>query len=880
MKTMLKRILFLILSFSLVLSSLPAFAVNEDVALFQTEALNLFEKEADGYVDWEKNISRAEFAHVMSVLLGHENEGIGYVLSDVNENTPYRGDIYSMILLGLMSGDGDGCFRPNDNITMIEAATVFLRAMGYSHLISGNDYPQAVLSQAVKLNMLKNIKAENGFTRRDFAILLYNSLDVNLMTESYTTGNSRTYYISDVEFGDVIFGANGEGSAYYGVGVVMQNAMSFVNVSYMDLEINEVIIDDVLYDTGNTDVAGLLGMEVRFIAKERVDGTYVLMNIAPTQKNDIVSFDAADFAGYVHNASISYKDSDEKTRKINTDSQTRIIKNYDTISRPAEEIFDINCGEYTVIDNDNDNVADVVVIFSYENAVVSGVYNNVITIKEGFKINGSRYINLDEENDDLLYYVIDASGKVMTDINAVSGGSVISVATDRSGSIMKIVVKEDALLANTLDAVGDGKFYIDENEYEVLTSAEYELGNTYDFYLNFKGDIIYFEVANDGVETKYGYVMAVDTGKFKGNQIKLLVSKQVDFGIEVNDEDADNITQIPMLICQNEEILILDLADKVRVDGNKTDSDNVNSLVSRGNMLYKFELDSDGKLKSMETANFEAGSLYQTFTYNIYDKCFTMGSTTFKGFAIDEKSQILCIPLNPTCDEDYMVKNVINKEGNTIGYYVRGYDYDPVTKKCGLVVINREMKHDNLPGVTVDSSKVAIVKNISYVLSEDVEYVPEVEFCIAGEERKMRLTDAAAQETPALRPGDVFTFTEDYEDRISNFMIIRSMSKLTSDFAGASSLASGASETFGILKDISYDEVEENAGIIAMEFFVDVNGGERSLFIPQRNKPPIYIYNGKDDISCGGMEDIVPGSNKVYVFMKSVTDVAAVVVVK
>ena len=173
---MLKRILFLILSFSLVLSSLPAFAVNEDVALFQTEALNLFEKEADGYVDWEKNISRAEFAHVMSVLLGHENEGIGYVLSDVNENTPYRGDIYSMILLGLMSGDGDGCFRPNDNITMIEAATVFLRAMGYSHLISGNDYPQAVLSQAVKLNMLKNISTQDGFTRRDFAMLLYNSL--------------------------------------------------------------------------------------------------------------------------------------------------------------------------------------------------------------------------------------------------------------------------------------------------------------------------------------------------------------------------------------------------------------------------------------------------------------------------------------------------------------------------------------------------------------------------------------------------------------------------------------------------------------------------------------------------------------------------------
>lgn len=879
MRAIAKRILIFVLSLSFVLTALPAAATNEDIALFQAEALNLFEKEADGSTDWAKTITRAEFSHVMSVLLGHENDGIGYSLSDVDETTPYRGEIYNMLLMGLMNGDGNGRFRPLDNITLYEAATVMLRTLGYSHLIANKEYPQAVLSCAISLRMLDNIRTSGSFTRRDFAMMLHNSFDINLMSESFTTGENKEYYKSDIKFGDVIFNANGEGSAYYGVGIVMQNAMSFVDVSYKKLEINEVIIDGVLYDTGDMNVAELLGMEVRFLAKEQANGSYVLMNIAPTEKNDIVRFDAADFKDYEPNNALSYLDENDKKQKVRINADTRIIKNYDTISSPSDSIFLIDSGEYTAIDNNNDSIADVIMIFSYENTVVSGVYNNVVTLKEGFSVNGTRYINLDEEENDLLYYVTDSDG-IPIDINSVSGESVISVATDRTGEIMKIVVRKDALITHSLDAVGNGKFYIEDVEYDVLTTEEYKIGNKYDFYLNFKNDIIYFKIADDGEETKYGYVMAVESGRFRGNQIELLVSKKVDFGIEINDEDADNVTQIPMLICQNEEILILDMADKVRVDGNRIDSDDIESRISSGDKLYKFELNSDGELKSLETAEFKAGSLYQTFTYNIYDKCFGMGSKAYEGFAINENSQIVCIPMNPTCDEDYMVKTVINQEGNTIGYNVRGYDYDPITKKCGLIVINREMKYYDLPGVTVDSSKAAIVKDIRNVLTEDDTYVAEIEFIEAGEVKKMHLTEAAADVNPTLKEGDLFTYTADYENRISNFMVIRSMSALTSDFTGTSGLASGASETFGSLLDISYDEVDELTTALAMEFYVDVNGNVNVVNVPQRNKPPIYVYDGREDIYAGGIEDVVPGSDKVYVFMSDAITVAAVVVVK
>ena len=880
MKTIVKRILTLVLSLSIAFSVLPAMATSLDDALFQTESLNLFAKETDGSIDWTKTITRAEFSHAMSVLLRHENEGIGYSLADVNESTPYISDIYNMVFLGLMNGDGNGNFRPNDNISAPEAATVFLRAMGYGYIIQGKDYPQGVIAQGLNLGLFVSVNMSGKFTRKDFAMMLHNSLDVKLMQESFTSGNNKEYCISDMTFGDVVFSASGEGEVYFGIGTVMQTAMGFVDVPYQKLEVNEIIIDGVLYDTGSTNAADLLGMQVRFIAKEKVNGCYVLLNISPTEKNKIVIFDESDFVNYADDNYISYRNESDKIQKIKLNNETRIIKNYDTIANPTESIFDMLCGEYIVIDNNNDNTADVIMVYSYENAIVNGVANNVIALKEGFSINGSRYLNLDDERDDLLFYIVDSKGTPI-DINTVSGESVVSVTTDRTGKIMKIIVRADALVSDKLSSVHDDNFIINDVEYNVLTSEEYKIGNQYDFYLNAKDDIIYFKEADNGTEKKYAYIMDVDSGRrLNQNQIKLLVSKKVDFGIEINEEDADNVTQIPMLVCQNEEIKIIDMAEKVKVDGRKVDDEDVSEYVLTGDKLYCFEVDSEGKLKSLETAEYKAGSLYQVFQYNIYDKCFTMGNSSYEGFAINENSQIICIPKTPTCDEDYMVKNVINKEGNTVGYNVRGYDFDPLTKKCRLIVINREMKYNDLPGVTIASSKVGIVKSSRYVINEDDEYNFEVEFAVGPEEKKMILTEAASEVTPSLKEGDLFTYTENYENKISNFMIIRSMRDLSSNFSGVSGLSSGASETFGSLIDISYDEVNELTGELAMEFYVDVNGNTKILNIPQRNKPPIYVYNDMDDISIGSMEDIAPGGDKVYVFMSSAVKVAAVVIIK
>ena len=533
MQSLLKKFVLVVLIFSMVLPVINVSAASIEEALFKTEALELFEKEDDDTIDWTKTITRAEFSHAMSKLLRHDSNVVSYPLKDVNESIRFNGDIYNMLMYGLMSGDGNGYFRPNDDITVAEASIVLLRVMGYNFVVSNKKYPSEIISYASSLGLIDDVNAWKEFTRKDFAVMLNNAFDINLMTEKYVGGSDRQFYISDIKFGDVIFDADGEGSAYYGIGVVMQNALSFVDVQYQQLEIDEVIIDGVLYKTGDTNVADLLGMEVRYLAKEREDGYYVLINISPTEDNNVVKFDAVDFCDYTDKTSISYYERGEKLKKVKLDFDTHFIKNYDVIINPSKADFATQCGEFVIIDNDDDNVAETVIIYSYENAVVSGVANNVIALKESFKVNGSRYINLHENNDELLYYITDSDGNTV-DVNSINGGNVISVATDRTGKIMKIVVNTSAIVTASLSAAVDHKFVLDDKEYNVFSSEEYKVGNLYDFYLNFKNDIIYFEVADDGEETKYCYVLGVYSEDLSDSYIKLLVSKNVDFGIEIN----------------------------------------------------------------------------------------------------------------------------------------------------------------------------------------------------------------------------------------------------------------------------------------------------------------------------------------------------------
>ena len=81
----------------------------------------------DDFDNFERNATRSEVAYIFANIFG-EVETVGNtIISDVDESTKYCDEIHKLFALGIVNGDGNGAFRPDDSITRAEAAAILLR---------------------------------------------------------------------------------------------------------------------------------------------------------------------------------------------------------------------------------------------------------------------------------------------------------------------------------------------------------------------------------------------------------------------------------------------------------------------------------------------------------------------------------------------------------------------------------------------------------------------------------------------------------------------------------------------------------------------------------------------------------------------------------
>ena len=108
----------------------------------------------------------------------------------------------------LISGVGDGRFLPDRNITMGEAATILLRALGYSGKDAGAVWPQGYMDLAESIGLTKNLSAGayDSVSRAQAAQLFVNALKCKKQ-------DGTVYYKSlggEVESGAIILAVNVE----------------------------------------------------------------------------------------------------------------------------------------------------------------------------------------------------------------------------------------------------------------------------------------------------------------------------------------------------------------------------------------------------------------------------------------------------------------------------------------------------------------------------------------------------------------------------------------------------------------------------------------------------------------------------------------------
>lgn len=187
-----KRIVSIALCVLLVLSILAAAFANvfaaepstmpkEEDIINIVGALEIMNGDENGNLNLEKNVTRAEFikmALCTSTLKSSVNVGsTSSLFSDVRASHWAIGYVSVGVKNGFIKGYLDGTFRPDNHVTLEEAATVMLRIMGYSELDSGK-YPETQLAKYEELDMNNAISAKRGdtLTRRECMYLMYNAL--------------------------------------------------------------------------------------------------------------------------------------------------------------------------------------------------------------------------------------------------------------------------------------------------------------------------------------------------------------------------------------------------------------------------------------------------------------------------------------------------------------------------------------------------------------------------------------------------------------------------------------------------------------------------------------------------------------------------------
>ena len=163
-------------------------SLSETSVLNVLAALEVMNGDENGSLNLESPVTRAEFTKMMiAASTAHDTAAAGNVFSpysDVKSSHWAAGYIKTARDLGLLNGYLDGSFRPNNTVTLEEAATIALKNLGYTDSDFAGVYPNGQLALYRSLNLSSNINATQGdsMTRRQCAWLIYNMLNAKIKT--------------------------------------------------------------------------------------------------------------------------------------------------------------------------------------------------------------------------------------------------------------------------------------------------------------------------------------------------------------------------------------------------------------------------------------------------------------------------------------------------------------------------------------------------------------------------------------------------------------------------------------------------------------------------------------------------------------------------
>ncbi len=336
--------------------------VEEDFLFHLGIIRTRFPEDRESYM--AKETTRGGMAQMMSRVAGlTPYTGDEMYFNDVPAGHTYAKEINAMAIAGILKGDGNGSFRPDDPITADEMATVCSIILGYKIVGDNETYPVV----ANRIGLYDGVEISGNLTIGQFYRMLLNTFDTEMM-EQTTFGDETKFTV-----------INGYTALERYHGLVKQrgivNGVHGTRLSDVDINLgeNHILIDGNAYYWDDTQ--GLLGKAVVYYSqrdkvqgglKQQIEFLYVdpEQNSAITMKGeDVVGFEGRYFKFY----------NESKEKKVQMAGAPDVVANGVAFPEYKPEDLKPDCGNVTLLDNNKDGKYDVVFIEDYTFMMISSV---------------------------------------------------------------------------------------------------------------------------------------------------------------------------------------------------------------------------------------------------------------------------------------------------------------------------------------------------------------------------------------------------------------------------------------------------------------------------------------------------------------------------
>lgn len=876
----------------------------------------------EGGLRLEDNLIRGEFCALITRILGLDDSMSAFDTHfyDVKSDHWASGYINAVYSMGLISGYGDGCFCPDNDITYIEAVKILVCLTGYDAVADeGKVYPDGYLALGAKLGITDGTTINSmPITRQTAAKLIYNTLSVVPLEPVY---GSENYRVNDGKstLYDMLLEARGLIEIK---GVVIENEFSSLYESSKECEKGYITVD-VAESNPDEELGGYLKLKtngdyndylgysvVGYVKRSSGKSEYEIFSIARDDENSLKTIlpeDAELFEDYIE----CCNGNNTKAEKIKFDSDVIYMYNNRLSEKLTTEDKIIYNGQYRLLDNDGDNRIEVVFIDEYESFVADSINESKFTIYFANKqlYRGAGNIKYDIDDDEKVFELTDDKNSPMAFAD-IKPGYGVSIMQSEDGIYTKLIISKESV-AGIVEGINHSGNYVVINEKQYKFSldsngkayADVAMSDDATFVLDVYGKII-DTYGKKVTSMKYGYVVAAKekTGLESGIVVRILngsepqkVETVKNGNLEVSyvfqNREMKDFVVSPKAVCYETEHL---------VNSNEHYVQNFVEITLNADALsgaiIGYTTNSDDEINKIYTYPVpKADSLLGNSQFNADILSFggeAAGSTLGRGYATNSATQFICVPnhSSPTNDDYYVQVEIDDESSGNYVYGIKSFfadtssdmDYEEEIEfqngqPVDVLVIKAEMHADN-PRAVAEDADVCIVGSVSTVFGKTGDdegcKIYRLEL-LNGEEKIVEYTASygkAFDVASNLIKGDLIQYNKDGFGRIEKIQFIGHIQgldeNLESDDERDHNWRIEGNMLFGLVKNIErniyYYNYNENVELITLDFG---NGQIKRIRVPVTGGPAIYIYEQRTGwISSATADDIVAGDSSICAY--------------